>query len=408
MSKRIGETLIDRGVLTEAQLEKAIKAQLIFGGHLGTSLIELGYVDESSLGETLAELFHVNYAPFELLQDIPQPVLDLVPASVVEKHKVVPIKQIGKTLHLAVIDPKDLAALDEISFVTACKVVPWVTPEVRIFQAMEKYYELPRRARYITICRELDRRISRANPQKPEQEAHPVARAGEGSSTVDAPAAPLADPGEPEFSDGLDENYGYGKSWQDVLEEATEERSDAPDESWTHSHDEIGHDEFSETQSLDETAQLLARAESKDDLARSVLAYEPLARGRSILFKVKGTNAFVWESNCLDLSGDALATRVFPVVSGSIFELLLGENCYRGPIPGDGQYRWFYNALQMRVPNEILVVPVHLNDRLIAIIYSDNGPDGGLDANTDEFLRLAGKLSLAMNMVLVKRKILAL
>ena len=68
---RLGESLIQRGFITESQLKEALHAQLIYGGHLGTCLIELGYVNERQIGHVLADLFDVPYASVEMFEEIP-------------------------------------------------------------------------------------------------------------------------------------------------------------------------------------------------------------------------------------------------------------------------------------------------------------------------------------------------
>jgi len=153
---KLGERFIQQGLLTQAQLEAALKAQLIFGGHLGTVLLEFGHVDEHTLGKTLAKIFNVDYAPPNLFTDIPKTIIDLVPKRLVEKHHAVPFDKRDRHLAVAMIDPKDLQAIDEISFATGHTIHPWVAPEARIFQVMERYYDLPRRHRYISVCQTLD------------------------------------------------------------------------------------------------------------------------------------------------------------------------------------------------------------------------------------------------------------
>src|SRR5262245_19131447 len=54
------------------------------------------------------------------------------------------------------IDPRNLPALDELSFAAGTRIVPWISPEARIFQVMERYYDIPRRQRYIAVCQDLD------------------------------------------------------------------------------------------------------------------------------------------------------------------------------------------------------------------------------------------------------------
>jgi hypothetical protein len=148
MSKKLGEELIDRGLLDRPRLHDALKAQLIRGGTLGTSLIELGLVDEAALGRTLSEIFGLPHAPAEMFAEIPLAVLEAVPVEIVRKHRVLPIGIEGRSLHLAVVDPRDLSGL---STVTGCRIVPYVAPELRVLIAMERYYGIARRLRYVQV-----------------------------------------------------------------------------------------------------------------------------------------------------------------------------------------------------------------------------------------------------------------
>src|SRR5262245_14040100 len=104
MSRRLGEILIARGRLTAAQLHQALTAQLVFGGHLGTSLLEMGLIDEQTLGETLSHISGAGYADFDTLSRVPYAVVRSLPAGLVQKHKVIPLRLEGRVLHLAMID----------------------------------------------------------------------------------------------------------------------------------------------------------------------------------------------------------------------------------------------------------------------------------------------------------------
>jgi len=108
------------------------------------------------------------------------------PRSWSRSYKVVPIRMDGKVLQLAMMDPKNLMALDEISFVTGYKIDPWVAPEIRIFQVLEKYYNIPRSQRYITLARELSRLRSRGEKIRPP---------GQSAPRPDAPEIPAPDAG---------------------------------------------------------------------------------------------------------------------------------------------------------------------------------------------------------------------
>jgi len=156
MATRLGDRLIAKGAITQKQLDQALNAQLIVGGHLGTCLIELGMIDESALGVALSEAFGVPHAPAEALQDIAESTIALVSAKVAEEYKVIPFRMTDKVLHMAMVDPANLPMLDALSFATDRRIVPWVAPVLRIYQALEHYYGVLRRLRYIGICNALD------------------------------------------------------------------------------------------------------------------------------------------------------------------------------------------------------------------------------------------------------------
>jgi hypothetical protein len=393
MAKRIGDALIERDLLTAAQLEQAIKAQLIFGGHLGTCLIELSFVDEKQLGETLGELFGVDYAPFDLLQDVPQSVVEAVPPAVAEKHQVVPVRLDGKTLHVAMIDPKNLSALDELSFATGYRLAPMIAPEIRIVQAMEKYYGVARRSRYITICRELDEKIDKVHKSLSDGNV-PAEQPTESPSVEELLA-------ETEPSAPYDDLYGYGRNWQQVLEETADEVERTAEEA----ADVL--DEAAPGADLDSAAEALTRACDKDDVSRVALDFLTRGRGRALLFSVNSTTASLWAASCVDDRNPTIRDLKFPILSGSMFELLLGNDHFRGGLPEDPQFRWVFGALKIDPPRELVMLPVYLNDRLVAIVYADGGPEGSLEGEDADFVRFARKLALALNLVLLKGKILS-
>ncbi|WP_224984911.1 GspE/PulE/PilB domain-containing protein [Geomonas agri] len=148
---RLGEMLVQAGKITAAQLDETLKGQAIFGGRFGTNLVEMGYLDELDLAEFLSKKIGVAYAaPAELL-DIPPHVIKLIPFDYVKKYKAIPIAINNRKVTLAMVDPTDLHAIDEIAFATGYIIVPVVAAELRIVTAMEKYYGIKREVRYISV-----------------------------------------------------------------------------------------------------------------------------------------------------------------------------------------------------------------------------------------------------------------
>ncbi len=149
MAVRLGELLINKNLLTQAQLEEALQAQVIFGGKLGTVLIEMGLITEDYLAEILAQLLAIPCVKPGQLQSIPEDVIKIISPSLAEKNMAVPVAVKGKKLTLAMADPRNLKAIDDISFRTGYIIQPVLALEVRLVFALEKYYDVKRTMRYI-------------------------------------------------------------------------------------------------------------------------------------------------------------------------------------------------------------------------------------------------------------------
>lgn len=151
MSVKLGEMLLKVGALTNGQLEQVLKAQVIYGGRIGTNLVEMGLVSEEELAHVLSEQTGAPCVePFEL-GEIAKDVLKLVPPELVRKYRVVPLALDGKRLSLAMANPHDFDAVEEIGFVTGYVVKPRICTELRLNAALEKYYRIARPTRFIKV-----------------------------------------------------------------------------------------------------------------------------------------------------------------------------------------------------------------------------------------------------------------
>ena len=101
MALRLGELLIKNKLLTQAQLEEALQTQVIFGGKLGTILIEMGLISENVLAEILSNLINIPCLKPDQLENIPEHVIKIISPELAQKHKVVPVAVNGKKLTLA-------------------------------------------------------------------------------------------------------------------------------------------------------------------------------------------------------------------------------------------------------------------------------------------------------------------
>jgi hypothetical protein len=195
---KLGEILIRKGLIEQAQLKEALDAQLIFGGHLGTCLMELGYVTEQNLATVLGEAHEVGVAPAGWYENIPKFVTS-VDDRLAERHLAIPFRLQDRQIDVAMVNPKDLMARDELSFASGYKIRSLVAPEARVFQALERYYDIPRRLRYVTLCKQIDR-TTVIEPQVPSSSRVAAMRGREERRPrrgAPCPAGRGADPGRP-------------------------------------------------------------------------------------------------------------------------------------------------------------------------------------------------------------------
>lgn len=142
--KRLGELLIEAGLLDEHQLRSALNHQQQWGGRLGKNIVKLNMVEEDALLAFLARHFRLPAIDFTQIRIQPG-VLKLVPRDTAVKHHVMPlfVGEEGKKpfLALAMANPADLSSADEIEFATRKKVRPVVASDSGIEQALAYYYD---------------------------------------------------------------------------------------------------------------------------------------------------------------------------------------------------------------------------------------------------------------------------
>ncbi len=138
--ERLGELLLDRGLLTRAQLDRALEESREQGTRLGFSVVSLGYVREAELLEVLSEQYQVPAVDLSEVE-LDEEVLDLVPSEFARKHLVLPVAQDGRALTVAMATPTDLGLVDDLKFITRFEIEPVIAGEYSLRVAIEEHYE---------------------------------------------------------------------------------------------------------------------------------------------------------------------------------------------------------------------------------------------------------------------------
>ncbi|HIE65599.1 MAG TPA: type IV-A pilus assembly ATPase PilB [Nitrospiria bacterium] len=139
IAEKLGRVVLDANLVTEDQLQKALLTQKRDGGRLGEILIRLGFVDESHLLQCLSQQHGVTLIDLNKTKIDPA-VTRLVPAEIAKKHLVIPVKRLGSSLSLAMVDPSDVYAIDNVKFATGYNVEPYIASEATVIAAINKFY----------------------------------------------------------------------------------------------------------------------------------------------------------------------------------------------------------------------------------------------------------------------------
>ena len=140
MSGRLGDLLVGNGLITPAQLEKALQDQKISGNKLGSALVKLGYISEKTLVSFLSRHYGVPAIDLNEIQIDPE-AMKMIPADVIFKYQSIPIKRVGSTLRVAMSDPSNILAIDDIKFLAGCHVEVFVSTESAIKTVIDRFYD---------------------------------------------------------------------------------------------------------------------------------------------------------------------------------------------------------------------------------------------------------------------------
>lgn len=139
--KKFGEILVEAGVINEIALRQALDRQQITGWRLGKVLEAMGIIAEKDIAVALSKQYGFRSAKDFARHTFTPELLDLIPAKVVKKGQVFPLKREGRSLYLAMINPLDLPLIDEVAAVTHLHIIPVVTTSTEIRAAIHRHYE---------------------------------------------------------------------------------------------------------------------------------------------------------------------------------------------------------------------------------------------------------------------------
>ncbi len=140
ITKTIGQLLLEKGVIKQAQLDEALKIQKERGGLLGQILATLGYVTEEQIAQSITVQYGFPYLPLSNYE-LDEAAIKLVPENVARQYCLIPIDKIGNTVTIAMADPLNTQAVEDVELVTNSSIQIFVSTATDIKQSIDKCYK---------------------------------------------------------------------------------------------------------------------------------------------------------------------------------------------------------------------------------------------------------------------------
>lgn len=387
---RIGQMLVGADLVSQVQLERALEVQGISGVRIGTLLLERGAVSEEDLGKTLALQHACEHVPWSVLGAVPPETAALLPARLAMKYAAIPYQRGENFVKIALRDPSDIGVLDELFFVVGKRILAGAAPEVRIYQALEKYYGQLRTPRFALLAEKLSRPRTQAAP--PATEPAPAPPPEFFSDVRPAASAPAPSKGNP--SDLWKIPDRPAPSWRRLA--PTPESLSRPEDPvsipWEDSTGVRSRRKANPSSvpfpasDAPRFPEVLAATE-RDQIAASVLSALSRRFARAALLRCGSQSVRGWSAAGDRVDAAALGAVDIPWAEPSLFgDLRSSRRFHSGPLPRVPAHEPLASALG-GWPVECVVWPVMIREKPAAFLYAE--PAGDMRAAPEDltFLR---------------------
>jgi hypothetical protein len=428
---KLGQLLVARGWITVQQLTRALKTQNVGGGRVGTCLLEMDAMSEELLLKGLSEHLGVPSAAVEDLRNIPEEVLALIPDKLARRCRALPFRLEMGRLDVAMMDPRNLSAQDEIAFASGKRVKVYVAHELRLLEALERYYGEDMPSRYGMILDRLNR--ARFLWEKPVEKAeepeafdprNPFATPPRMKPPPPLPEPPPAVPAAPvaaprSYPAAAAAPVLAATAPQAEPAEAAPAPRTAPPRPKTvaltpEERAELGAFGWSEPAgaadravpapaNLGDAEAALAKAKDLDEVGQILLGFLGRSHRRVALFQATRERVVGWRIHGANVDPAVFSEFSVGFDQPSLFlNLRQGGSVYFGPLPPMPAHRQLARAWGGDLPRDCVMLPVRIKDRLVMLIYADGASKGPVEL--PQMQRLATAATEAVERCILQRK----
>jgi hypothetical protein len=365
---KLGTLLVKSAIIGQAQLDTALRNQVLYGARLGTNLVELGFIDLNDLSAALEELTTFTAATPAHLDSAPAELLARLGAAFAVDHGTVPIGYAGgsATVVAALIDPFNSPLVKEVEDQLMAPLVPYIVPELRAMYYLEHHYGLPRRPRYL-------RSRPRELTESPTENGGHDRRRAQAAGGIVIPAALRVEP--------------------------RHRRSIAPNNVRSH-HDHAP----IESSNINDVLLQISDAKQRDELSTGLQHYQSPQCDVFIAFMVRDGHAIGWCGHIFE-NTNAVASITLPLGVASTLQQshdsqisFVGRPLAPHPVETDLFRQQTAAVPANHVVNaetvEIAVVPVVVKHRVVNLLYAQSQPGISLGpAAVGEMTQIANHLT---------------
>lgn len=394
----LGALLIARALLTEEHLSRALERQRSFGGRLGTCLLEIGALSEEDLLIALSEQLDVPEATTDDLRNVPADLTELLSTSTALNCSAVPFRRSGDRIDVALLDPGDFALEDELSFSMGTKIQTHIANELRIVEALHRYYggDVPLRFRRL-----MERQLAPTEKVASSPPLSPVpAYLRPGAPTSSPTASKKRDYLQPKFDKkAIPLTPGERVALEASRVSVGEPPSRPP-----------GRAAFGDDTSHEVYGQRLSEAETASEIGAALIQVLSRQFSRVLLFRASSGSEEVtgWLSHGRQLDREWFRHYSVGLHHSTVFrDLATGSSLFAGRLDPTPAHRALARCWDGSLESDCVVLPIRIRGKLICAAYADRG-DSGLAGIDLGFLRkICKKTALAFERCILRRKLQA-